>query len=578
MGKIFGWKGKILKIDLTCKKTEILEPETEVYHKFIGGRGLAGFFFRKYMKSGDAPLIFMTGPLTGTAAPSSSFFNVMSKSPLSGTVSDFSHGGEFGTEIKKSGFDGIIITGTSEETCGITLSGGGTLINNAQNLLGLNYHDLKERIGISNSMAMTGIAADSGVHFANIVFDGKGLSGRSGLGLIMARKGIKYISITGDEKIKCFDKDRIEKSSGDIYRLISASPILKGELGFANFGTATLFDLMESRRMMPVHNFRETYFEGGEKLNASSIKKKYNFNGGGCEPCEVKCIQSTPENHNIPGYEELVSFTSMIGNRDMDRLMACLKICNDAGMDPVSAASSIACHMEINGLSIDDVNIESLLLEISGNRLTGAELAKGSLSYAESRGQKEKSMSIKGLDIPPFDPRGAYGLALSMATSNRGACHFSAYPISYEILRKPVALDRFSFSGKARIIKVSEDLNAAADSLGICKYIFLAASLEEYAPVFNAATGLDFTAGDIQIAGERAFCNERIINSDSGFTIDEDTLPERFFTEEGSSGEGIEIPPIDKDEFNKTIQKYYRIRGLSEKGMPLKEKIEELGI
>jgi aldehyde:ferredoxin oxidoreductase len=169
-------------------------------------------------------------------------------------------------------------------------------------------------------------------------------------------------------------------------------------------------------------------------------------------------------------------------------------------------------------------------------------------------------MSVKGLELPAYDPRGSYGIALAYGTSTRGGCHLRAYPISQEILRKPVAVDRFSFDGKARMIKIAEDNNAVVDSLSICAFAFLGASIEEYAQLLAAATGVLFTGQGLMKAGEETILSERRYNRENGFKKTDDFLPERFFLEAGSSGEGIEVPPIDRARFAEELEKYYRMR------------------
>lgn len=169
-------------------------------------------------------------------------------------------------------------------------------------------------------------------------------------------------------------------------------------------------------------------------------------------------------------------------------------------------------------------------------------------------------------------------MALAYATSTRGGCHLRAYPISHEILRKPVATNRFTFSGKARIIKIAEDMLSAVDSLTACKFIFFAATLEEYAGAYAAVTGVETTAQDLLRIGERIYYNERIMNAMNGFAAKDDDLPPRFFQEPGSGGSGINVPPINRADFLGARSNYYRIRGLDENGMPLKEKAEALGL
>jgi aldehyde:ferredoxin oxidoreductase len=169
-------------------------------------------------------------------------------------------------------------------------------------------------------------------------------------------------------------------------------------------------------------------------------------------------------------------------------------------------------------------------------------------------------------------------MALAYVTSTRGGCHLRAYPISHEILRKPVVTDRFSFSGKARIIKIAEDLNAIVDSLNVCKFTFFASSLEEYAKVFTAVTGVEKTAHGLSEIGERIYYHERMMNARVGFDAKDDDLPPRFFASPGTAGPCFSVPAIDRNEFLACRQNYYRVRGLDEDGLPIPEKAKALGL
>jgi aldehyde:ferredoxin oxidoreductase len=193
-------------------------------------------------------------------------------------------------------------------------------------------------------------------------------------------------------------------------------------------------------------------------------------------------------------------------------------------------------------------------------------MALGSRRLAEGLGRPELSMSVKSLELPAYDPRGAYGMALAYCTSGRGGCHLRAYPISHEILRKPVPTDRFSFSGKARIISIAEDTNAAVDSMVACKFSFFGASLEEYAELLSAATGVEYSPQRLKEIGRRIVLTERFYNCANGFSRRDDILPERFFSESGSSGDGIDIHPISRERFDEELEKYYRIRGFTADG------------
>jgi len=235
-------------------------------------------------------------------------------------------------------------------------------------------------------------------------------------------------------------------------------------------------------------------------------------------------------------------------------------------MDTISAAATLSAYGEARGLFPSAGEVPGLLADMAYRRGTGELLSLGSRRATEQLGKPELSMSVKSLELPAYDPRGAYGMALAYVTSNRGGCHLRAYPISHEILRKPVPTDRFSFSGKARIIKIAEDVNAAVDSLVACKFAFFGASLEEYGELVSAVTGLDYTPEALKAIGERIYLTERFYNCENGFSAADDRLPERFFSEPGSSGEGIEVLPIERARFDEELQKYYRIRGLTREG------------
>ena len=256
----------------------------------------------------------------------------------------------------------------------------------------------------------------------------------------------------------------------------------------------------------------------------------------------------------------------MNGISDLHAIVEANTLCHELGMDTISAAATLAVFGEARGRFPAADELAGLLGLIAARRGEGELLSLGSRRLAGELGRPELSMSVKSLELPAYDPRGAYGLALAYVTSNHGGCHLSAYPISHEILRKPVPTDRFSFSGKARIIKIAEDLNAAVDSLVACRFAFLGATLEEYAELLSAATGREFGPGALQSIGERIYLTERFYNCENGFSKRDDLLPERFFTEAGSAGEGIEVPPLDRARFDLELQKYYRIRGLTADG------------
>jgi aldehyde:ferredoxin oxidoreductase len=582
----YGWTGKILHIDLSSSETRIIRPERALYSKFIGGKGLAGHFLRPHISlpwdHPDMPLLIFTGPLVGTVAPTSGRSTVMSRSPLTGTIGDCSVGGRLGFQLKRAGWDGIIITGKADQPCSVEISDGEVQIHDAEQWSGKSTDEIFEVFSDgSRTVAAIGPAAESGVRFASLMVDKHHAAGRSGIGLCFAAKKLKFLTIHGTGKIPVADRQALLKAREEIMRLTAASPILMGEHGFSCFGTGSIYDLMDSRRMMPTDNFRKTHFGRAAQLNAYAYKESYLPEKHGCLGCHIRCKKvahkGSMRGASMPEFETMSHFTALVGNTDMELVMEANALCNNFGMDTISAAASLACYRELNNNMDIGPQLLDLLTQIgTGSTDLGRELGQGSLHYATRKGTSpQSSMSVKGLELPAYDPRGAYGMSLAYALSTRGGCHLRAYPVSHEILRKPVATDRFTFSGKARIIKIAEDQNAVIDSLTACKFIFFAASLEEYAKAYSAVTGEKSSAQELLRIGERIYYQERIMNAENGFTADDDDLPERFFTEAGSSN-GITINPLDRSAFLEARSKYYHIRGLDGKGRPTPEKSREL--
>ncbi len=562
--EVFGWCGKILRIDLANHSYLIEVPERKIYTEYIGGRGLAGFYLKDHVtkKWNDPkmPLLFFTGPLVNTKSPTSGRMTIMSRSPLTGTVGDSSVGGAFGSTLKKAGFDGIIITGKSKSLCGIEISDEGISLKSAIELKGKTVSETVKLIGNKSSIAAIGPAAENGVLFSSIMIDNHFAAGRNGIGLIFGDKNIKYIKVNGKEKTMVYDDEKLTKASEEVLRLTSASPAIHGQFGISNFGTGALFDLMDARRMMPTDNFKKTRFENALSMNAFAYKTKYKAKSKGCRGCRILCKKIAEDGRAIPEFETMSHFSALLSNNDMETVVEANRICNEAGMDTITAAVTLACYAEMNDVKLTSGDIIRLLNDIKDCKNEGVLLGQGSARYAKKMGRPEISMTVKSQELSAYDPRGALGMGLSFALSTRGACHLRAYPISHEILRKPVATDRFSYIGKARMIKIGEDINAVIDSLTACKFIFFAASLEEFAKVYSAVTGIETTGHDLLKAGERIYINEREMNRKNGFTKEDDDLPKRFFEESGYSDKSLKINPINRAEFLKARDDYYRIR------------------
>lgn len=564
------WTGTMLVVDLSTIRITQEEIPLELLQTYLGGRGLGVRLMRDTFQLAPfdpaMPLIFAVGPLCGTPAPTAARLSVVSRSPLTGTIYDCSAGGRFAWRMKAAGYDVLKIVGQSPCPVVLHINDGDVTIATADHLWGMTVHQTIIALKSIGSVAAIGPAGENGVLFANIMMGEGNSVGRGGLGAVMGHKNLKAIVVNGSRKTTIADQPRFDTARTDVMRLFRASPVIFGELGLAEYGTPALVDLMKQRRMAPTDNFRRTHFADSDRYSGPAIRRECRAVKDGCYGCPIQCKKSTPEGEQLPEYESVSHFGALNGIADLQAIVQANTLCNDLGMDTISAAATLAAWGEAEGAFSTAAQVPQLLQQMARRDAVGDLLANGSQRVTEALGKPGLSMSVKSLELPAYDPRGAYGMALAYCTSNRGGCHLRAYPISHEILRKPVATDRFSFSGKARIIAIAEDTNAAIDSLVACKFSFFGATLEEYAELLSAATGIEYTPQGLKEIGNRIYLTERFYNCANGFDFRHDQLPERFFTEEGSSGDGIQIPPLGRDRFQEELQKYYRIRGVNPQG------------
>lgn len=584
-GAMCGWTGRILRLDLSTGEAETLRLAPEVCAAELGGRGLAGHFLREHAtRAADdpaLPLVVAAGPLSASITPGAGRCHIATRSPLTGAVADASLGGRLGAELKRAGWDAVVITGRAEKPCGLEIDDQAARLVDASALADLETTEAYARLRgrrKCGSLLLSGPAADTGCLFASLLADGRHAAGRCGLGRAAGLKNLKYLAVSGTGRTSIADPAGLKAARADILRLAAASPALMGPHGLAGFGTGCLYDLTDARRMMPTDNFRATRFAAAGELNAHAFAARYQPRRHTCPGCHVACLRSAQDGRGLPEFEAMSHFTALIGNADMELALRASDLCGRLGLDPVSAAATLACHSEITGENMHGERVLALLRGMGTGRGPGAELAQGSARLAARQGRPELSMSVKGLELPAFDPRGAYGMALGCAVSTRGGCHQRAGALGHEILRKPVATDRFSFSGKARMVKIGEDTVAAAEALTVCGHLLLAASLEEYARAYSAVTGLSATAQDLLAAGERIDYRERVMNAQNGFTAAHDDLPARFFTEPGTGAPDLPVPPIPREDFLACRAAYYRIRGLTPGGLPTRKKAEALGL
>lgn len=567
---MYGWTGKTVIIELADGRITENKSDTNDLHSFIGGRGLGVKLYYDLMTPDIDPLspenvlIFATGPLTGTHAPLSGRHAMVSKSPLTGTIFDSSSGGFFGKELKFAKIDTLIIKGIADEPVYISIHDGDIDIHPAKNLWGENVRKCTGELSTKGRVACIGRAGERLTPMANVMNDYFHACGRGGLGAVMGSKKLKAIVVKGTQKPAISDEERFEKVCAEASGLIK-----KGTSGLSTYGTSAVLNLMNYMKILPTRNFREREFSGASGVSGEFIKENYDTKGNTCYNCTIACkhiIKSGAfQGYEVPEYETLWSFGPDNNNSDMEAIIKVNRLCNDYGIDTISAGSTIAAYAEIMGHDVRDFT--GLVKKMIENEGAGKELAKGSKAYSYSMG-KDVSMQCKGLELPGYDPRGLLGMALSYATSNRGGCHLRSYMAAPELLGKPKKLDPLTFSGKAEFVKLYQDETASIDSLVLCKFASFSVPKELFVDLLSAATGVDYSSEEFLKCGERIWNLERLFNIKNGFSRKDDTLPERFFENGG----------INRTEFEKALDEYYLQRGWDENGVPTEGKLRELGI
>ena len=559
---MYGWSGKGLMIDLYEKTAKDFEIGEDILRDYIGGRGLGVKLYYDMVEptihpfSDDNPLVFTVGPLTGVA-PMSGRHSVVSKSPLTGTILDSNSGGFWGKELHYAGYDALIVKGKAEEPIYIRINDDEVEFESAKDLWGLDVKATTDRLKGYGSVATIGPAGEKGVLYAGIMNDYTHTAGRGGLGAIMGKKNLKAIVVKGSKKPKVADVEKYKEAMMDMVKLLEASPPVNK--GLRVFGTAMLYDIVNYLDVMPTNNFNDVHFEGGN-LSGDYILKNYNIESHGCWGCPINCKKRDKDrNIELPEYETIWAFGPNIENGDYERVVQANLKCNNLGMDTITAGATIALYRELTGKDVLD-EIEKIPED--------EELSKGSRILAKKYKAEEKSTDIKGLELPGYDPRGLYGQALSYATSNRGGCHLRAYMVAPEIIGKPKLIHRLSPEGKAGLVVIFQNLNAAIDSLILCKFTGFAMTEVEYSKLLSSVTGVHYKSEDILRVGERIYNLERLFNVKNGIDGKYDTLPPKIFKGKNA---------MDRKIFEEMLQEYYEFREWVN-GVPKKEKLRKLGI
>ncbi|MDK2824920.1 MAG: aldehyde:ferredoxin oxidoreductase [Methanolobus sp.] len=565
---MYGWTGRTVIIDLD--NNSIIETKTKntYVEQFIGGRGLGCRLMQDFADpelnplSPENPLILTTGPLTGTSVPMSGHFSITCKSPLTSTIFSTNVGGHFGAELKFAGIDALVITGKAEKPVYISIYDEEVEILDAEYLWGKNTAETTSLLEEKGKVTCIGKAGETFVSMANIVNDRIYSSGRGGHGAVAGSKNLKAIVVKGTNKIEVANPAEFEMLVEKAKKLLIASP--PASKGLKKYGSSVITDLLDYMGTLPAMNFREKKFQKADKLSGEELNNTFHLKEAPCYACPIGCKRTDQDGRPVPDYDSIWAFGPNIGNDDIGLVRELDGICLDYGLDPISVGAAIAAYMEIKPW-ITMEEIKEIVIEIGEGTHY---VCKGSHDYLYSTGKEECDTSVKGLDIPGYDPREIKGMAIAYATSNTGGSHLSAFMAGPEIMGKPILLERNKFDGKAALVLYFQDLTAVIDSLVMCPFTMLAVGEVDFAALLNNLTGKNYSAEELLRSGERIFNMERRFNLKAGITSEKDTLPERFLEDGG----------IDRTEFEKTIQDYYHFRGWNAEGIPEEDKLKELGI
>ncbi|MGC8565385.1 MAG: aldehyde ferredoxin oxidoreductase family protein [Thermoplasmata archaeon] len=596
-----GYIGKILRVNLSSEKIDIENLNEEYARKYIGGRGLATRYYIDLVKDANIDpldeknaLIFATGPLTGTPAPSASRYMVVTKGFLNNAIAGSNSGGFFGPELKFAGFDMIILEGKAKSPKYLYIKDGKAELRDASHLWGKDTHEttdmLHKELGDEKvEVACIGPAGENLVRFAAVINDKHRAAGRTGVGAVMGSKKLKAIAVRGTGKVPIANRAEFTNVLKDKLKKIKENSVTAQ--GLPSYGTAVLVNIINSQGLYPTRNFQFGQWEHANDLSGESMSDKYLIKNKACFACPIACGRVTKLDgldSEGPEYESLWTMSADLDIPDFEKVIEANYYCDKFGLDTISFGGTLAAAMELyekgyikdnelDGIKLKFGNAEALVKMpemIAHRKGFGNKLAEGSYRLASSYGHPEFSMSAKKQELPAYDPRGAYGHALEYATSNRGGCHVRGYMISPEILGIPEKLDPLKVEGKGAYTKMFQDLTAVIDSSGICLFTSFALGADDYRDMLNVVTGFNYTTEEMMLAGERIWNMERLFDLNAGFTKADDTLPPRMLKEPMPDGpvKGSVVP------LDTLIRDYYAARGWDQDGRPTKEKLKSLGL
>ncbi|UCC28386.1 MAG: aldehyde ferredoxin oxidoreductase family protein [Candidatus Bathyarchaeota archaeon] len=608
---MFAYAGKILHINLSTGKAETKPLNEKIARQYIGGIGLGFRLLMDNSKPGTDPfdpanpLIFVTGPLSGTMGPTAgNGYAVVSKSPATGGIAESKAHGFFGPEVKRAGYDAIVFTGKAEKLVYAWIDDDSIQLLDAQHLKGKSPYEtdtaIREDLGDHYiRVSAIGEAGEKLVRFASIINDEFRAIGRTGMGAVMGSKNLKAVAVRGTNDVNVADLDGFKDFIKMIHERMKGPATRK----YRTLGTPENVLVLNALAALPTRNFTQATFEGADKVSGEYLNERYVEKIIGCATCAMRCdhVAVVPEgpykgSTSRMEFECLWALGPNCGVDRLDAIVEAMRLCNHYGIDGISTGVTVGFAMDLyenkilpkgktDGLELRFGNPEALieLVKKIGARdgWLGDVLAEGTKRAAEKigKGAEQYACHIKGLELPGYDIRGLKTAALGFSVSYRGACHLRSGAYSPDVKGK---VNRFAIEkGRGKIVKDGEDLYDVIDSLILCKFSrgTYYDGLEDMAKYYSLATGFKMTSHELITAGERINNLARLFNVREGVgTREFDTLPPKIMNvpipDEGVAKGAV----VGKEEFDLGLDDYYAVRGWTREGIPTLEKLKDLDL
>lgn len=591
----------ILKINLTDNTTEEFIVPQEWERDFLGGASLAARILYPLLTkeldplSPEAPLLFINGPLTGTNGPTTGRFVICGKGPATGLWAESNIGGFWGPELRKAGYDGLLITGKASALSYLWIADGRLEVRDAAKLKGRDIYETQElvkaEVGVKGArVAVIGEAGENGVLFASICCDHGRMAGRTGMGAVMGSKNLKAIAVHGTKKFDVTETYMSVRSEANRVLKQDNEAKVMSELGSA--GAANYAEYLGA---MPAKYYHQGAFPAVDNVSGAKITETILVGQSACQGCVIACGRVVDlgdgKRRKGPEYETVVGFGPNLLIEDLKEVVRLGEVCDMYGMDTISASNTVglAFHLfemgkitpqDTGGLELrwgDFHAAENLLRQMAHREGIGAVMANGSRALGKAFGAEEEAVQVNGLETAYHDPRGVSGMALSYATSPRGACHNQSdyFFVDWGHTHEEIGIeffDRHAHAEKAANVARHQNWRTHFNSVLIC--IFANVPPQTQVDLLNAQLGLDLTTADLMTSGERGWNLKRAINNRMGLTRANDKLPKTFLEPYQEGGAAGFVP-----DFESMLAAYYEARGWNmETGKPTKEKLIELNL